>query len=151
MILLKTPLFLVRLLVLLLATLTSFLRLKLNKYTTIIILYLFLFIQAILILNNHSPIISDEKKDPPGHQVTTAENINLERLISGQYEVIKTSTKNLNASLVRINELLEKQPSHRDLLINKALLESALNQEQDSKKSYLKAKRLDPNWAGFKE
>ena len=74
--------------------------------------------------------------------------------------------ENLNSSLVKLysldaskdNALKElgkyqawdkKQPSHRDLLINQALLHLSLGNKEKYELYLMRAKKVDPNWIGW--
>lgn len=118
-----------------------------KKYKTLIILYLFLFIQVVLILFQPSlqpPLPQLISKDE--YQKTIQEKLDIKSLptyqIPAEYDQIKQEIdKYLRSSA--------EAPKHRDALINLALLNLALNNHEKFEQHLEAAKQIDPNWQGF--
>ncbi len=148
---LKLPFFVFYLLFLNLLTVVSFLWMKLQKYNLIILLYFFLFIQAIILMTQQPASPPSETFNFEKYQKVVNKELNLEGLNQYQFKKIEVKQKPLEEALNKQTQLLEKQPLHRDLIINQALLELILGDEQQFKDFLNKAKKIDPNWVGFKD
>lgn len=86
-----------------------------------------------------------------GYQRVVSKELNLEGLNQYQFKKIEVKQDSLEEALNKQTRLLEKQPLHRDLIINQALLKLILGDEQQFKDFLNKAKKIDPNWVGFRD
>lgn len=118
-----------------------------KHYKILIFLYLVLFIQALLIIYQvkvsppESPLMETAE-----YQKKIAGDLNLSKLKTYQ---LKAETKTLKQELNKYEENQASSYQHRDALINLALLNLALKNE-DKYLEYLdQARQLDPNWPGF--
>lgn len=118
------PFFIIRLLIKSSPTLFNLFLLKTNPYKSLTIaLVLFAFSIILLYQSTNYKRISEKKPSPE--------------------KIIKQKEK--------IERLLNKQPTHRDLLINLSRLDSSLGNVNQAQKLYDQALSLDPNHTYFQE
>ncbi len=118
-----------------------------KKYRTLIILYLFLFIQALLIL--FQPALQ-----PPLPQLLPREEYQKE--VQKSLQTKPLNTYQISAEIDQLKQEVEKYSKggtmiakHRDALINLALLNLALNNREKFELHLKTAREIDPNWKGF--
>jgi hypothetical protein len=122
----------------------------LTKYKILISLYIFVFLQLLLVFFFPNPTTQPQKLLKHEDYLTITNAVfNLEQIntypVEFQEEQIETELMKFN------NNLSEEAVSlpHRDQLINLALINLALNNEEEFREMFFKAKELDPNWNGW--
>ena len=123
----------------------------LKRYKTLVFLYIFLFLQVLLVIFYPKP-----QPDPNlliNYQIfshTAEDLINWEQLnyypIEFKDETVLKEIKKYAIEADQSSNLL----LHRDQLINSALLNLAINNQEEFQENLLRAKKLDPNWEGWK-
>lgn len=131
-----------------------------KNFKILIFLYILLFIQALLVVFK-----AQEQTTPYSTQarerLTTAQKIvNFQQL---ETEPIIMSRPRLEEEWLQYQEQINnlaaihqptqspEQIKHRDLLINLALLNLALDQPDQFEDLILQAKKIDPNWQGWRQ
>lgn len=123
-----------------------------KNFKILIFLYIFLFIQALLIIffpQKQIPTSSDQNN----FYETAAQTVNLNSM---QTYSIDLDQNSVQEELIKYQEdiFIKTTPSttisaSRDHLINRALLHLAIEQEPQFQKLIKQAKELDPNWEGW--
>lgn len=88
----------------------------------------------------------------PYSQEVIEKYLKLKKLDSHQQKLLTVEPKLVQQQLEATSLALEHSPSHRDLLINKALLKYRLTWDKDKFEDNIKqARKIDPNWHGWQQ
>ncbi len=118
-----------------------------RSYKTLIFLYLILFIQVLLLVFKPAPQSEPSKiSSEKNFQQKVDHNLDLS---SVQTYKLKAGPNTINKELVKYQQDLKQIGNHRDVLINLALLNLALKNEEKFQRFLESTREMDPNWRGL--
>jgi len=126
---------------------------RISKFSLISIFYVLILLQGLLVAGLFIQQNQLENYQTAQQQLNSqiSESINFDQVKNEQKTDFYLAQDQAKYFLKKHKENLQKNPTHRDLLINTAILELKLNQNTDKFNQLIQqAKKTDPNWVGWK-